>query len=77
MIYADKITKIEIRTADCHNCGMNNGISDLRMEVSITIIECPQTFFLCQTIYNKTLSCFNPLTYRYATHTSIVVIQLL
>ena len=32
-IKADLIKKIEVRTADCDDCGMSNTFGDLRMEV--------------------------------------------
>ena len=34
-ISADKIYRIEIRTADCDDCGMSNTFGDLRMQVSM------------------------------------------
>ena len=34
-INADKIYRIEVRTADCDDCGMSNTFGDLRMQVSM------------------------------------------
>ena len=34
-INADRIFRIEIRTADCDDCGMSNTFGDLRMQVRI------------------------------------------
>ena len=34
-INADRIYRIEIRTADCDDCGMSNTFGDLRMQVCI------------------------------------------
>lgn len=39
-INADSITRIEVRTADCDDCGMSNTFGDLRLQVSICKLSC-------------------------------------
>ena len=33
-IHADRITRVEVRTAECDDCGMSNTFGALRLQVS-------------------------------------------
>merc|ERR1712241_1453174 len=51
-INADKINRIEIRTADCDDCGMSNTFGDLRMQICNGVKECCNTAELDNTFHN-------------------------
>merc|ERR1711894_811026 len=51
-INADKIYRIEVRTADCDDCGMSNTFGDLRMQICNGFKECCNTAELDNTFHN-------------------------
>merc|ERR1711962_1676677 len=51
-INADRIFRIEIRTADCDDCGMSNTFGDLRMQICNGYKECCNTAELDNTFHN-------------------------
>merc|ERR1712018_365642 len=42
-IQADRITRIEVRTAECDDCGMSNTFGALHMQVCNSYVECCNT----------------------------------
>jgi len=42
-IHADRITRVEVRTAECDDCGMSNTFGALRMQVCNSLVECCNT----------------------------------
>ena len=39
-IQADRITRVEVRTAECDDCGMSNTFGALRMQVNDSKFSC-------------------------------------